>query len=83
MFPKCKNIKFNAVSTQYLQTAPPTMKNSDYLPSIIVDTPEDDSDDETFRALMSNKSKKDENAGEGRSFNNLAPDDAVSNAGSR
>ena len=59
------------------------MKNSEDIPSIVVDTPHDDSDDETFRALMSNKSKNFENAEEIRSFNNLAPDDAASNAGSR
>ena len=68
--------------TWSLQTAPP-VQNVDVLPSIVIDTPEGEFEEDRFIASISCNGENSEIDGEIRSFNKLAPDDAFSNGGSR
>ena len=55
----------------------------DDVPAIIIVTPDDESEDDTYTALINIESKNDDDTMDNRSFNNLAPDDTTSIAGSR
>ena len=55
----------------------------DDVPTIVIVTPDDESEDDTCTALINRESKNDEDIMDNRSFNNLAPDDATSIGGSR
>ena len=55
----------------------------DDVPTIVIVTPDDESEDDTYTALINRESKNDDDIMDNRSFNNLAPDDVTSIAGSR
>ena len=69
----------------HFQTTPSTSTGANELPSIILNTPDDELEDEALIALMTNKTNKDDIIGENNNsaLNSLAPDDAVSVIGSR
>ena len=55
----------------------------DDVPTIVIVTPDDESEDDTYTALINRESKNDDDIMDNRSFKNLAPDDATSIGGSR
>ena len=55
----------------------------DSVPTIVIVTPDDESEDDTYTALINSESRNDDDTMDNRSFNNLAPDDVTSIAGSR
>ena len=59
------------------------MKSSEELPTIVVDMLEDDSEDETMKALVTKNNDEDDFGKDFKSFNKLAPDDGASVSGHR
>ena len=53
------------------------------VPNIVIVTPDDESEDDTYTALINSESKSNDDTMDNRSFNNLAPDDVTSIVGSR
>ena len=55
----------------------------DDVPKIVIVTPDDESEDDTYTALINSESKNNDDTMDNRSFNNLVPDDVTSIVGSR
>ena len=59
------------------------MNGSENLPSIVVNVPDDDSDEEAMKALVTPKTDEDNNCEKLKCLNKLAPDDTPSLSGRR